>query len=684
MTPPSDKTSSAESAPSVPASHEGEDFGTTAPTKRDAPVLPAWATSWETVRSATEVRVRRAGRRLAFHGVRVPVYGWRMVARGCIGTVRGVRLLYRWITHAEAAPLRRKALADLDRDGYLDLYWLRQDHIRSRGAAAALLGVAVIAGLAGQAVAAPSTLLIDAVVAWAAAVWLGRDHDDPDLLDTPELPVRLDLNVEHLNAALRAVGILRGKDDDQDAPRLVMVQRPMRDRNGWSTVWELPRGTGKSAADVLKVRDRIAAELGIDEIQLDMKRVRAAHQGNAARISMWVCDEDPYLQETPTPSPLADMEQFSLWQPVPFGRDARHNRIDLPIMWQSMFFGGLPRRGKTAAQRILSAAGALDPTVRHWVADGKGGSDWRPMRRIAHRHVFGAELDAVSALERMLDEIIIQMEEAYRRLGSIPSHLAPDGKLTPQVITRYNLPLNLITIDELQEFLSSIPDTKRRDALVDRLARITRRGPAAGYIFNYATQRPDADSVPTRLREIVTMRYCTQVIDRATSDMVLGKNKAAQGADASILSEEHLGVGVLVTGPASFATVLTDYIDLPAFADICERGRALRIEAGTLSGDATDDTLSGEGAQVMPEVLADVLTVMRHVDRMHTTDILNRLVNMAPSVYGDWNADRLAEALELAGVRRTTRQVWIEGANRNGYYKADLVAAAEMYASAST
>ncbi len=52
--------------------------------------------------------------------------------------------------------------------------------------------------------------------------------------------------------------------------------------------------------------------------------------------------------------------------------------------------------------------------------------------------------------------------------------------------------------------------------------------------------------MPAKLREIITYRYCTQVVDRTSSDMVLGKGKADQGADASILSEDHKGVGVLV------------------------------------------------------------------------------------------------------------------------------------------
>ncbi|MFD0854162.1 hypothetical protein ACFQ07_18135, partial [Actinomadura adrarensis] len=101
-----------------------------------------------------------------------------------------------------------------------------------------------------------------------------------------------------------------------------------------------------------------------------------------------------------------------------------------------------------------------------------------------------------------------------------------------------------------------------------------------------------------------------------------------------------------------------------------------------LSGDAADDVLAGEGQEVIPEALADALTVMRHITRIHTTTLLNQLVNLAEDVYGDWTPDRLAEELAAAGVERSTIQVKIDGVNRNGYHKADLVAAAELYGGA--
>ncbi|MBW0009025.1 MAG: hypothetical protein JO063_02710, partial [Pseudonocardiales bacterium] len=426
---------------------------------------------------------------------------------------------------------------------------------------------------------------------------------------------------------------------------------------------------------VIAKRDTVAAELGVDEIQVIMTRVRAAAGGHAGRLTVWVADDDPYLG-APNPSPLSKADQFSVWDPIPFGRDARDRRILLALMWQSMFFGGLPRRGKTFAQRLPSAAGVLDAYVRHYVADGKGGADWRPMRGVAHRLVIGAEDEAIQQFLAMLDELITEMGRRFAVLGTLPTSVCPEGKLTTEISRRYDMPVIFITIDELQEYLSAIPGPLKEET-VEKLARLARRAPAAGFILNAASQRPDADSVPAKLREIITYRYCTQVVDRTSSDMVLGKGKAAQGADASILSEDHKGVGVLVTGPGSFEIVRCDYMDLPTFATVCAHGRALRVAAGTLSGDAASDTVAAaEAAGVqIPAVLADVLYAMHGVERKNTSTLLSRLVNMDEDTYGAFTPERLAEELERAGVQRSGRQVKVDGINLAGYRRADLEAA---------
>lgn len=645
----------------------------------DAPIVPAWARTPAALRANAALAVRAAGYRAAFHSVRLPKYGARTAWLASRGAYRASVRLWPVLSASDHTKTVR-ALAEQSTTHPADpelaarhqaAHRARTEARRSRFAAA----TAVAAGAGLAVTLAPLTIQLAALTAILGLLAvIGRTGAVP-LLDRPDMPLRLDLSAQQLNDALRAAGLLKTGRGDDEGPRVQCITGPIRDGRGWAVVFDLPRGGGKTAADVLARRETIAAELGVDEIQVLMSRVRAAGGGNASRVSMWVADDDPYLGD-PTPSPLAKLSSFSVWEPIPFGQDARGNRVSVPVMWQSLFFGGLPRRGKTFTQRLLTAAGLLDTHVRHYVADGKGGADWMPMRAVAHRLVMGAEDDAVEALKAMLKELLAEMERRFALLRGLPTSICPEGKLTPAIIEKYDVPVILVTIDELQEYFTAM-EREDREQVINDLCRIARRGPAAGFICNFASQRPDAESVPTKLREIITLRYSTQVVDRASSDMVLGKGKAAQGADASVLSADHVGTGVLVTGPASFVTVRADYLDNAGFAALCQRGRALRQSAGTLSGDAVGDVTAAADAagMVIAPVLSDALEVMRHADRMHTVDLLQRLDNLDGDRYGDWDAEQLARELEAAGVERAGKQVKINGTNRAGYRRADLEAA---------
>lgn len=645
----------------------------------DTPVLPPWARSWKAITANTAAFCRLSWWHSRYHLLRVPKYTFRLAWLATKGAWRGARGLWPTLAAqdqtAAVKALRAQCKAKPeDVDLAVRYALLHRERTKSRrwrwGAAA----VAVTAAASGFMLADPLLQTAMAAAVTVPLAYLGRG-EDVQLLDNPTPPLRVDMSAQQLNDALRAAGLLKQGKGDDEGPRITCVMGPVRDGNGWAVIFDLPKGGGKTAADVLAKRTAIAAELGVDEIQVIASRVRAAAGGNAGRVSMWVADDDPYLGD-PNPSPLVKSETFTVWEPIPFGQDARGNRITVPVMWQSLFFGGLPRRGKTFTQRLMTAAGLLDAYVRHYVADGKGGADWMPMKAVAHRLVMGAEDDAVEALKAMLKELLAEMERRFVLLRGLPVSVCPEGKLTPAIVEKYNLPVIFVTIDELQEYFT-VMEKDDRDQVINDLCRIARRGPAAGFICNFASQRPDADSVPTKLREIITLRYCTQVVDATSSDMVLGKGKAAQGADASVLSEDHKGTGVLVTGPASFVTVRADFLDGPAFSELCQRGRALRQKHGQLTGDALGDVTAAAdtaGITIAP-VLSDCLDVMRHVDRMHTVDLLDRLVNLDEDRYGDLDAERLAAELEAAGVDRTTKQVKVGGKNLAGWRRSDLEAA---------
>ncbi|MGS2587069.1 FtsK/SpoIIIE domain-containing protein [Streptomyces hebeiensis] len=648
----------------------------------DAPVLPAWARSTTSVKANAGALCRLTWWHARFHAFRTPKYLFKTVLLAARGFYRAGAGLWPALSAADhTAAVRALAAQSKLRPEDVELATRLQaahaERTRSRRWRFGAAAVAVAAAGVGFALADPLMQTGMATAVTVPLAYLGRGKET-HLLDQGAPPIRVDMSAAQLNDALRAAGLLKtvsGKDGDKDAPRVSCTMGPVRDGRGWAVIFDMPRGGGKTASDVLAKREVIAQELGVDEIQVIMSRVRAAKGGNAGRVSMWVADDDPYLAD-PTPSPLASLEKFSIWDAVPFGQDARGNRVSVPVVWQSMFFGGLPRRGKTFTQRLMTAAGLLDPWVRHYVADFKGGQDWMGMRHVAHRLVLGAEEDAIEAFKNMLAELLEEMERRFALFRGLPTSICPEGKLTPQIIEKYRMPFIFLTVDELQEAFLAMDD-KDREAVVDDLGRIARRGPAAGFISNYASQRPDAKSVPTKLREIITIRCCTQVTDKTSSDMVLGSGKAAMGADASLLSEEHKGVTVLVTGPASYATVKNDLLTTSEFNALALKGRALREAVGQISGDAAGDIAAGAGRAgvTIAPVLSDVLDVMRHSDRMHSVDLLNRLVNADEDRYGDWDLDKLAAELDAAGVKRTTKQINIKGKNLAGYRRADLEAA---------
>jgi S-DNA-T family DNA segregation ATPase FtsK/SpoIIIE len=269
------------------------------------------------------------------------------------------------------------------------------------------------------------------------------------------------------------------------------------------------------------------------------------------------------------------------------------------------------------------------------------------------------------------------MEHRFAIINGLSDAVCPEGKLTPEIARKYKLPPILILIDELQEFLSSL-EKEEKDAAVEMLCRLARRAPAAGFVLCAASQRPDADSVPTKLREIIDYRFSVQCKDATSSDMVLGKGMASIGANAALLASDHLGVGVLVTGPADFDTVRTDYMDLPAFSVLCERGRAARRTAGTLAGDAAGQLADLAAPQIhVDPILTDCLSVMRHAPTMHTTELLVGLAALDDDTWGDLTPESLAELLGKAGVVRSSKQVRAGDQKQNlaGYRRADLESA---------
>ncbi|MGH3823888.1 MAG: hypothetical protein ACRDRA_13820, partial [Pseudonocardiaceae bacterium] len=266
-------------------------------------VLPAWLHSRDTALATLRWALRYAGRHVAFHALRAPGYGLAVLWWTLRGAGRAIATGWRWVSvRGEYRPLITAAREAKKWDLVRELISERRALARVRIITTAWLTLSAgAAGAAGYLTLGTALAWWVAVGAALGALWLGRPRTASVLPPGPVLPVQLQLSVDMLTDALRAAGLVKADATPQ------LVTPALRDGNGWAVTLDLPRGGGKTAADAIAKRDTVAAELGVDEIQVIMSRIRAAAGGHAGRLAVWVADDDPYLGD-PHPSPLAGVE----------------------------------------------------------------------------------------------------------------------------------------------------------------------------------------------------------------------------------------------------------------------------------------------------------------------------------------------------------------------------------------
>lgn len=645
-------------------------WATATPERR--PVVAAWLLDPQQRRQASRWALGHVWHLLAFHLARAPLYLLRGLSYVPRGLARIVLSLARWATDAEGMPLRRAAVRDGDSALYLKLCRERDGRVKGRRIAL-LVGVVALVGTVVALRWAPWwAQLLAAVVVLGVAAWAGRSPERP-LMDTATLSPRVrKLSADVVKRAFEAAGLAK-----PDAP--IAFATPIhRDASGWRVVVDLPYG--QTADRAMLRRNDIASGLDVDERQTFLSRVRGA-SGSARRVALWVADEDP-LAVPAGPSPLIRASRVDFWQPWPFGVDERGVEVKLSLLWAALLVGAIPRSGKSFAARLVALAAALDPHVRVYVYDLKGSPDWVPFARVAHRFGLGdvpdpeTGVDPVRAMLDDLTELRAEVDHRYRTLRSLPIELAPEGKLTPELsrTKQLGMPLTLVCIDEVQR---AFEHRELGAELEDALTDLVKVAPAVGVMILCATQKPDKTSTPARFRDQFGIRFALRVTSWQVSDIVLGAGAYSEGLDASRLSPDAKGCGLLRgTGDAAVAggVVRTYLADGQDAEGICRRARALRDAAGTLSGAALGEMPT---PPVAYSVAADALQVLGTDEQAHSDVLCSRLAEQWADRYAGWEPAQLAAGLKPHRVR--TGQVWATGldgqrANRRGVKRADLLA----------
>jgi S-DNA-T family DNA segregation ATPase FtsK/SpoIIIE len=249
-------------------------------------------------------------------------------------------------------------------------------------------------------------------------------------------------------------------------------------------------------------------------------------------------------------------------------------------------------------------------------------------------------------------------QECIKRAGIIkrlPKHVCPDNKVTAQLARRKGLGLYwlIVAFDECQELFTHPEFGKEASELAEKIIKL---GRALGVILLFATQRPDAKSLPTGVSANAGTRFCLRVMGQTENDMILGTSTYKNGIRATMFSKRDKGLGYLVGAADEAQITKTYYLDGPTVERIIDRAHAGRVAAGTLTGHAAGQTTVTPAAR-RDTLLDDVLAVIPAAEAKVWTDtILDRLTELRPEAYADLTRDQLTAALKPYGI--TNGQVW--------------------------
>jgi S-DNA-T family DNA segregation ATPase FtsK/SpoIIIE len=635
------------------------------------PIVPAWLRSKDDRRAFLRYHGRRKAHVAAYHGSRTLTGWYPLLATGYAfrGMGRAAKEFQGWAFDKEYKPLRAEARRKLDSNDAIKHRNLRDRRVKWRARVFwSVLTLAFGGAAAAYFLLTPLQLTVLVIALFISFAPVGKPKGRAAfghaVVSAPYTKLTESMVVEALVDAKLA------QFDKDGKTRLVWVQPPQRDGAGYLAVIDLPPGvTFQDAADA---RAKIASGLGCTTDQVWTEKDKASER----RLRLWVADQPMSQVEMPL-WPLLKTGRVDIFGEFPFGLNARGRTASMTLMYSNLLIGAIPGQGKSFAARLAALACALDPTVELHVFDLKGGADWLAFEAIAHVCRIGDQPEDVEFVILQLREVRREMQRRYgllQQLARAKDPRAPEGKVTRELASDPSMRMQpiLVAIDEVQVLFQKA--CVYRDEAEALLTDLVKRGRAVGVIGVLATQKPDAESLPSGIRDNVNTRFALKVMTPQASDMVLGGGMSKAGYRAHAFTADDLGVGFLRgrrpdSSTADAEVVKAFYVDQPGAELVAARARVLREGAGTITGQAAGVTPTHRTS-----LIEDVLMLMDG-DRQHCGDIAAALAANYPDQYAGWDAERLGGALRGQGVE--VRQIKIRTVNRMGVERNRLVEAFE-------
>ena len=637
--------------PAIPDAIEGEVIPWPGPVPRKAkfgevaelrPILPEHLRTWAAARKHYGWHLKRGRHHTLYHLVRVPKRAWDTLRWSVLGALKigWIEVNWWWVT--EQTYLRSQAVRDNDPRTWESLHKhaVKRRAFRGGVLGAQMAAIALLVGC-GLAFAPWWAWVLAALVVLPILAWFGRPDDKP-ILTSATVPVAYEaLTFEVVVRALeglRLAGINQALSKDRSSA-IVLIDPIMRDGPGWLARLDLPHGV--TAGEVSERRESLASGL---RRQLGCVWPETIHKRHPGALALFVGDEDMTTADQPA-WPLLRRGMADVFAPVVFGTDPRGRTVPLTLIFASIIIGSIPRMGKTFLLRLLLLICALDVRVEIHAYDFKGTGDLKPIAQAAHRYRAGDDPEDIEYLVADMRSLRTEMRRRTKVIRGMDEKRCPENKVTPELSADPKLGLHPIAVawDECQ-----IPfeHPEYGKELISIATDLTKRGPALGIMLMLATQRPDANSIPTGISANAVLRMCLKVMGQVENDMVLGTSMYRNGVRATMFAREDKGV-FYFAGEGLNPVIMRGYgFDLPASKVIAARARTMREAAGRLTGYA----LGEDGDVEVRSIAEDVLLVFREDPKLYLTTIAARLAEAIPGVYADITPDAVASQLRNLGA----------------------------------
>lgn len=294
---------------------------------------------------------------------------------------------------------------------------------------------------------------------------------------------------------------------------------------------------GRSAKDWSSKLDALRAGLKAHGLDADNMKVSDGPDGS---VVLHLNDVDPFSGQSPESGQFDAERGRSLLGITESGDEAW-------ITWNGssgLVVGGVPGSGKTAS--LLPVFAGMAGQCELHVFDGKSGFDLHPLRHVASTYDRSGDISAPLETLRKLDALRTARAEAmYEVLGANNF-----WNLTQDQRDQLGVKPVFCILDEVQTWTDTSGMDKEEKACAAEVIKLTRtlvqKGRSAGIVVVLTTQKPDATSIPTVIRDNAALKICFRVSTPEQAITVLGRQ--GQGApDPTEIRMDTKGRGVMET-----------------------------------------------------------------------------------------------------------------------------------------